>query len=258
MNTLVWLAVILFLLMIGIGGKKGARSFFAIMLNFGVLIVILFMMLGRDNDPIILTVIASTLISCITLFFINQVNITTKTAFVSTVITIVLLLFLIVFLTDRSMIQGFSDEEMGELYVFTMHIGVDYVKIAASVIIMSTIGAITDVAISISSPMREIFYHNPSMSRKELFVSGISIGRDILGTNTNTVFFAFMGGYLALLIWYKDLAYSLGEIINSKVFAEEMIGILCAGMGVAIVIPITSWITALALVRTRKKSGAAN
>ena len=61
------------------------------------------------------------------------------------------------------------------LVSFLFYIGVDFVKIGASVIIMSTIGAITDAAIAISSPMREIFYHNPSISRKELFTFGIGL-----------------------------------------------------------------------------------
>ena len=71
------------------------------------------------------------------------------------------------------MIQGFGEEEIDELSIFSLYIGVDFVKIGASVIIMSTIGAITDVAISITSPMREIFNHNPLISRKDLFASGI-------------------------------------------------------------------------------------
>jgi uncharacterized membrane protein len=118
---------------------------------------------------------------------------------------------------------------------------------------MSTIGAIVDIAISITSPMREIHHHNPNISRKELFMAGMSIGRDILGTSANTIFFAFFGGYLALLIWFKELSYSAGQIINSKVFSAEMITILCAGTGIAIVIPIASWITAYVLVKTNKE-----
>ena len=132
------------------------------------------------------------------------------------------------------MIQGFGEEEIDELSIFSLYIGVDFVKIGASVIIMSTIGAITDVAISITSPMREIFNHHPFISRKDLFTSGLSIGKDILGTNTNTLFFAFFGGYMALLFWFKDLSYSLGEIVNSKIFSAEMITIFCAGIGIAL------------------------
>ena len=203
-------------------------------------------------NPIILTLIACTVISCINLFYINEVNSKTKTAFISSMITIVILLFFIVIVTENAMIQGFGEEEIEELSIFSLYIGVDFVKIGASVIIMSTIGAITDTAIAISSPMREIFHHHPFISRKELFTFGLNIGKDILGTSTNTLFFAFFGGYMALLIWFKDLSYSLGEIVNSKIFSAEMITILCAGIGVALIIPITAWITAYFLVKTKE------
>ena len=254
MNVLVLLAAILFILMTLIGGKKGARSFFALFLNFGVLIVIVFIMNDPNINPILLTLIACSVISCINLFYINEVNSKTKTAFVSSIITIVILLLLIMIVTEKAMIQGFGEEEIEELSMFSLYIGVDFIKIGASVIIMSTIGAITDTAIAISSPMREIYYHNPLISRKDLFTSGLSIGKDILGTSTNTLFFAFVGGYLALLIWFKDLSYSVGEIVNSKIFSAEMITILCAGIGVALVIPITSWITAYFLVKSRENN----
>lgn len=251
MNVLVVLAAILFLLMTLIGGKKGTRSFLALFFNFAVLFIIIVMMNDPNIDPIILTLIASTIISCINLFYINKVNSKTIPAFISTIITIVILLLFIIIVTEKAMIQGFGEEEIEELSMFSLYIGVDFVKIAASVIIMSTIGAITDTAIAVSSPMREIHYHNPSISRKDLFTSGLSIGKDILGTSTNTLFFAFFGGYLALLIWFKDLSYSVGEIVNSKIFSAEMITLLCAGIGVTMVIPITSWITSFFLMKKR-------
>ena len=71
------------------------------------------------------------------------------------------------------MIQGFGEEETEEISAYSLYIGVDFVKIGASVIIMSTIGAITDAAVAISSPMREAFHHNPSISRKELLTTWI-------------------------------------------------------------------------------------
>lgn len=244
MNVLVCLASILFLLMILIGGRKGARSFIALFLNFGVLFLTILFMADPNLDPIILTLAACAVISCINLFFINEVNKKTTTAFISTIITLAIMFLVIVILTDHTMIQGFGEEESEELSMFSRYIGVDFIRIGASVIIMSTIGAITDIAISITSPMHEIVKHNPTISRKDLYASGIEIGRDILGTNTNTLFFAFFGSYLGLLIWFKELSYSLGDIVNSKVFSAEIITILCAGIGVAIIIPIASWIAA--------------
>ena len=253
MNTLVLLAAILFSLMLIIGGRKGVRSFVAIFFNFLVLMVSIVIIMTPQANPIVVTLIACIVISCINLFFINEINLKTKTAFVASILTIFVLLIFIWVMTDVSMIQGFGEEEVGELAVFSLYIGIDFVKIAASVIIMSTIGAITDAAMAISSPMFEMRYHNPKASRKELFMFGIQIGKDILGTSANTLFFAFFGAYIALFIWFKDLDYSLGEIINSKIFSSEMITIFCAGLGVALVIPLTAWITAYFFTRVKKK-----
>ncbi|MFC4322262.1 YibE/F family protein [Litchfieldia salsa] len=249
MNVLVLLAAILFILMIMIGGKKGARSFLTLFINFIVLFFTILIMLDPNVNPVILTIISSIIISGITLFFINEVNSTTIPAFISTMITIIIMIVFIVVVTEITMIQGFSEEEIEEIGIFSLYIGVDFIKIGASMIIMSTIGAITDIAISIASPMREIYNHHPTISRRDLFTSGLNIGKDILGTNTNTLFFAFFGGYLALLIWFKDLSYSLGEIVNSKIFSAELITIFCAGIGVALVIPIASSITVLFLMK---------
>lgn len=258
MNTLVWLAIILFVLMVVIGGRKGARSFISLFLNFGVILLTVFFMMDPNADPVILTLIACAVISCVNLFYVNEVNSKTKTAFLATLITTVILLFGIEVVTESMMIQGFSEEETEEMDAYSLYIGLDFVKIGASVIIMSTIGAIIDVAISITSPMQEVLYHHPHISRKALFTSGLTIGRDILGTNTNTLFFAFIGGYLALLLWFKDLSYSIGEIVNLKVFGAEVIMILWAGIGIALVIPIASGINAYHLVKTRDKNSGAS
>jgi len=254
MNVLVLLSIILLILMVWIGGKKGVRSFISLFINFGIVFLTVLFMTDPNVDPIILTIIACAAISCINLFYINEVNSKTITAFISTVITITVLIFFIYLTTKKTMIQGFGEEEIDELSVFSRYLGIDFVKVAAAVIIMSTIGAITDVAISITSPMWEIFNQHPTITRKSLFTSGLTIGKDILGSNTNTLFFAFIGGYLALLIWFKDLSYSFGEIVNSKIFSAEMILILCAGIGIALIIPISAWINAVYLIRSRTKS----
>lgn len=253
MNTLVLLAIILFVLMAFIGGRKGVRSFISLFLNFGVIMVTVLFMSDPQANPIILTIIACTVISCINLFFINEVNSKTTTAFWSSILTITCLIFFIYLITDKAMIQGFGEEEIEELSVFSLYLGVDFVKIAAAVIIMSTIGAITDVAISITSPMKEIIQHHPAISRKELFRSGMTIGKDILGSNTNTLFFAFIGGYLALLLWFKDLSYTFGQIVNSKIFSAEMMTIFCAGIGIALITPISAAINAAYLVWKRER-----
>lgn len=252
MNVLVCLSIILFILMKFIGGEKGTRSFIALFLNFGVTFLTVFLMTVQTINPIILTLLACVVISCINLFYINSVSIKSVTAFISTLITLLFLLLLIFIFVKESMIQGFGIEELEELTSFTLYVGIDFGKIAVCTIIMGTIGAITDTSISVSSAMNEVYHHHPLISRYDLFKSGMNVGKDILGTTTNTLYFAFIGGYLALILWFKDLTYSLGEVVNSKVFSSEMISIFCIGTGAILTIPITAWLAAYILTKNKK------
>src|SRR5699024_289424 len=165
MNVIFILTLILAFLMIIIGGKKGARSFLSLFLNFIVIILTILFMTDESANPIIITLIACIIISSINLFLINKVNSKTVTAVVATVITISLLLFFSNFVTTKAMIQSFCEEEIEELSVFSLFIGVDLMKVAISVILMSTIGAIIDMPIPITSPMWEIFHHKSKISR---------------------------------------------------------------------------------------------
>ncbi|HLR11589.1 MAG TPA: YibE/F family protein [Sporosarcina sp.] len=251
MNVLVLLAMILCILMIAVGGKKGAKSFASLLLNFIVFIIMLFFIMDPTLNPILITLIASIVMICINLFFVNEVNEKTKLAFASTIVTLSILFSFILWITNLSMIQGFGEEEIVELAPFSLEIGIDFIKITAAIVIISTVGAITDVAVAISSPMQEIKKHSPTIERKALFRSGMTIGRDILGTDTNTLLFAFIGSYLTLILLFKDLAYTIGEMINSKIFMGEVITILCASIGIAIIIPITAFVNAFYLTREK-------
>src|SRR5690625_4990833 len=110
-------------------------------------------MLHPESNPIIITILACTGISCINLFYINKVNSKTVAAFISTVITITMLILFIYVITKKAMIQGFGEEEVDELSIFSLYLGVDFFKIGASFIIISILYAVTYIAISINFSM---------------------------------------------------------------------------------------------------------
>lgn len=253
MNVILILTAILYILMKLIGGEKGVRSFYSLILSFFIFMVSVLLMAHKFNI-ILVTILTCILVSYVTLFYINGKSRKTVSAFLSVLATLALLFLLIFFLGTTTRIQGFGQEEFEEISLYSLAIGIDFNKIAISTIIMGLIGAIIDTAISISSSMNEIFLHNPSITRRKLFASGLNISRDILGTTTNTLYFAFVGGYMALILWLKDLDYSLGTIVNSKVFCAEIISILCSGLGVTLIIPVTAGITAYMLISGREQS----
>lgn len=246
MNSI--LLLLLLLLMIVVGGKRGFKSFISLILNF-ILLLITFYLISIGFNPIIVTVVLSIITIYVILFFVNGKNIKTICSFKSVVIVYVLLMFMIMFITMISRIGGFGIEQLDDIYMFSYDIDINMVNVAISLVLIGLIGAITDTSIAISSALHEVYNNNLTMNRKELYLSGISIGKDILGTTVNTLLFAFLGEFLALILWFKSLSYTLNQVINSKVAAAEIIKILFSNIGCILVIPITAYITSYYLTK---------
>lgn len=244
--TVIILAVILLALMLYVDVQRGLKLFISLGMNFGVLIVV-FYLIALGLNAIVCSLVGCFAVSCVMLFFVNGENIKTVSSLKSIAVVLVILSVLIFSVTYVSRIAGFGWESYEEINMFSYDVKTDFTDIAVSLILISLIGATVDSSIAISSALYEVHRNNRELSVKELFASGMNIGRDILCTTANTLMFAFLGDFMTLLIWFAKCGYSFGEIVNAKNFAAEMIRILFSAAGCVIVIPVTAFITARAL-----------
>lgn len=247
------LIILLFLLMIYIDIKRGIKLFLSILFNF-IILMIIFYLIAIGLNPIICSLIGCFIISYIILYYVNERNIKTESSLKSVIIVLIILLFLIFFVTKISRIAGFGYESYEEINMFSYDVKIDFTDIAISMILISLIGATVDSSIAISSALYEVYDNNKNLSKKDLFLSGINIGRDILCTTNNTLMFAFLGEFMTLLIWFYKGNYSFSEIVNAKTFVSEMIKILFSAVGCIIVIPITAYITTETLKKDSKNN----
>ena len=236
------LIILLFLLMIYIDIKRGIKLFLSILFNF-IILMIIFYLIAFGLNPIICSLIGCFIISYIILYYVNERNIKTESSLKSVIIVLIILSVLIFFVTKISRIAGFGYESYEEINMFSYDVKIDFTNIAISMILISLIGATVDSSIAISSALYEVYDNNKNLSKKDLFLSGMNIGKDILCTTNNTLMFAFLGEFMTLLIWFYKGDYSFLEIINAKTFVSEMIKILFSAVGCIIVIPITAYIT---------------
>ena len=247
------LIVLLFLLMIYIDTKRGIKLFLSIIFNF-IILMIIFYLIAIGLNPIICSLIGCFVISYIILYYVNERNVKTESSLKSVVIVLIILSFLIFFVTKISRIAGFGYESYEEINMFSYDVRIDFTDIAISMILISLIGATVDSSIAISSALYEVYDNNKNLSKKDLFLSGMNIGRDILCTTNNTLMFAFLGEFMTLLIWFYKGNYSFLEIVNAKTFVSEMIKILFSAVGCIIVIPITAYITTETLKKDDKNN----
>ena len=106
-------------------------------------------------------------------------------------------------------------------------------------LLICSLGAVLDVAMSISSSMQELCSQNPEISRLELMRAGMRVGRDMMGTDSNTLILAFAGTSLSMLV--LDYAYELPylQIINSNNIGIAVMQGLSGSFGVVLTVPAT-------------------
>ncbi|WP_315074752.1 YibE/F family protein [uncultured Clostridium sp.] len=241
MNIIFLLLIILLILMTIIGGARGLKSFFTLILNFFTLFFML-ILIGCKIDPVKVTFIGAIFISFFSLFCINGFNKKTLSSLFSVMIVIFLVMFITYNMSQNANIQGFSNEQTETVAYLSLYVQLNFSKLVICEILIGLLGAIIDVSISISSSMNELYKNDPHISKNNLFKSGMNIGKDILGTMTNTLLFAYISSFMTLIIYFSELNYTLSAIFNEKFFCSEVFQGLSCGVGIILIIPITAFI----------------
>ena len=120
-------------------------------------------------------------------------------------------------------------------------------------ILIASLGAVMDVAMSLSSALGELKTVNPALGPKELWRSGMNIGRDMVGTMTNTLILAFVGSSLVTVIRLWTQGPSARMLLTSGYLSVELISALASSLGVVLTVPVTAGIGAAFFGGTRKK-----
>ncbi|MBQ3107886.1 MAG: YibE/F family protein, partial [Firmicutes bacterium] len=149
-------------------------------------------------------------------------------------------------------LTGMLNEE--SLYLTMLNSEIDLKGVIFGAIIIGAIGAIMDVSMSIASALEEISQVTDHPTPALLIRSGLSIGRDIMGTMANTLVLAYIGSGLSVVLLLVAHNGSLLELLNREMIIVEMLQALAGSIGILMTIPLTSLISALLLRRAQNKA----
>ena len=122
-----------------------------------------------------------------------------------------------------------------------------------SSILITALGAVMDIAMSIASSMAEVKEKRPDITRKELFRSGIRVGRDASGTMANTLVLAVAGSSLNMIILIYSYQVTFTQLMNTDFIAIEFVRSIAGSMGIILSVPCAAAITAALLTGKKKE-----
>lgn len=252
MSTLMALIIVLAILMTLVGGETGIRSFFSVLINTLLLILLAILISWGISIPLLILIFIP--LKLVTIIFLGTHDYqVAKNSFYSAFLVCMIVSLIILGCEWLAQAAGLGPEA-GEILVGLSQMpGLSYPLIAVAVAIFSTLGAVAEAAVAMSSGLLEIKKHNPEISQENLMTSGAKIGTDVLGTAMNTILFGMFGSFLSLFLWYIRLNYTLGEILNEKLFVNETLIIMYSLIGVLLTVPLSTALLAKGMAKREVK-----
>ena len=222
-----------------IGGLQGVKGALGLVFTFGCVLFVYLPMVYRGWSPFWSAVLVCGVTTVVTLWLLGGPTRKTLAATAGTVAGVVMAGVSASLFSFATGITGWNVSDIESLMTLWNTSGLQVGGLLFSGLLISALGATMDVAMSIASSMAEILAQTPDLSRRDLFRAGMRVGRDMMGTDSNTLILAFAGGSISMLV--LNYAYDLPwlQIINSNNIGIAIMQGLSGSFGVVLCVPAT-------------------
>ena len=244
-------SVVFFLIALGvIGGKKGIMAILGLVFT---LISILFLLIpllikGYAAIPITLLILAITTI--VSLVLLSGWTKKTAIAIIGCMSGVIFATFLAFVVGELAGISGFNMEEAHQLLTVGIETELRISGLFISGVLIASLGAVMDISMTIASSTEELVASNKKLTSKQLFKSSMNIGRDAMGTMSNTLILAFVGTGLNMMIVIFSFGISFQQLINMDFIAIEIIRSLAGSLGLVITVPVVAHLASKWMLET--------
>ncbi|MCE9644158.1 YibE/F family protein [Candidatus Parcubacteria bacterium] len=255
LDILLILAVAFLALLFVFGGIQGLRGLASLL---GSLVLILYVLLPGilgGYSPVLVSVGVASLIIIIGSYITHGFNRTTSAAVLGMIGTVAVTGLTAYWAVHAGHLSGYTAEE--NIYLnFDTRGGIDMVGLLFGGIMIGLLGVLYDIAIGQAITVEELFRAGKHMTKLEIYKRAIRVGREHIGALVNTLAIAYVGVSLPLLLLIQHSStMSLASIINSEMFATEIVRIIIGSIGLILGVPITTLIASYMLEKQRGKSG---
>ena len=235
-NVLIALSFIFCSLLIYVGKKKGLCSLISIALTCGLIFYLLNPMILLGINPTFATILICLLSTAITMYLVGGFNKKSTAATIGCFLSLIFACLLSFLTTKLASLTGYNNEN--SIFLFSAHPELNFVSLTISTMILATLGAVMDVAMSIASTINEISIVDYTKTIKELFACGMNVGRDIIGTMANTLILVYLGSSLPLILLASNIDFM--KFINLNSVVTEIASALIGSCAIVICVPLTA------------------
>lgn len=242
-NFLIFFVALFLILLCVIGGKRGILSVAGLLFSLVAIVFILVPLTLAGYPSILMAILIGTLITVVSITLLAGVNAKSLSAIFGCISGVVIAACFALIAGHLAFISGYHTEHAGILLAWGSS-DMSLSGIFISGVIISAMGAITDTSMTIASAMEEIKLANPTMKTAKLARAGLNVGRDAMGTMSNTLILAFVGSSFSLILLIFSTNTTWVQFINNDGIGIEIIQGIAGSIGIILTVPITTFIAA--------------
>lgn len=239
------------ILLIVIGGKKGAKSVAGLLFTMVCIIWILLPLTLKGYSALGVTILLILVCNFVTFFLIDGIQTKTVVAAIGSVCGVLAGAVFSLIAQAMMSVTTFQMDEAESLILITSTTELEITDLFLCGILIACMGAVMDVAMSIASAIAELHEVQPGLKTKDLFRSGMNIGRDAMGTMSNTLILAFAGNSFNMMLMIYSYGVSFQQLMNTDFMAIEVIRSVAGSIGIVCTVPFVAFIAAYVFGRKK-------
>lgn len=230
-----------------VGGKKGAASLYALLFTFVCIVCMYIPLLYAGMNGILSALFTAIVILVASIYILNGWSLKTKCAIIGTTIGVVISGVMAMIVGKGSGLSGYNMQDVESMVYIADYSKLDVAGILYAGILISSLGAVMDVSVSIVAAIYEIHEKAPNLSVKELFLSGMNVGHDMMGTMSNTLILAYAGSATGTILTIYSYEMPYLQIMGYNSIVIEIVCGLCGTIGVILTVPVQAIVASLGL-----------
>ncbi|MDD5071303.1 MAG: YibE/F family protein [Patescibacteria group bacterium] len=252
---LYFLAFLFTLIIIAIGRMKGFKALVSLAISFFIIIKIILPRILAGDDPLLVSIFGSLAILAVIIYLTEGWNRKSHLAIISVLLSLIITLLLSIIFTGLARLTGLAQEEAA----FLMGIGqqaINFKGLLLAGMLIGTIGVLDDIIVGQMETVKRIEEANPQLPSDKVFALAYKVGNTHLGTMVNTLFLTYAGASLPLLLLFaikQEPFLTFSQVVNNEMVATEIVRTLVGSVGVALSMPISTYLAAYWL-KTKNKA----
>ncbi len=242
-SVLVWLAVLFAAVVIGLGRWRGVAALVALGASIATILTFILPSMLDGHSPALVAIVGASAVAYLALYISNGPRPMTTVALLGTLSALVLTVALASLFTDLAHFTGAQNEDALLVSIGVSHIDLKSLVLAGMV--LGALGALNDITVTQAAAVGELAANSPELTRRQLYRSGLSIGRDHISSTVNTLALAYAGASLPLLMLFTLSGQSLGTVANGEVVAVEIVATLVGSIGLVAAVPVSTGLAVL-------------